>query len=638
MIIFLFTSMSYAQRSPIKDRKAKVERKSTPKVTENANQQQVQGNQQMTVSPVFTGQIRHVNPKLFTAFNAHDYILGNRSMEFKTVSQGFSSNDNSTRTVSSPTKEDGELCTNTILRTNLSSASFKDFTKNGPPDWLKPGIIMNAEMFVQGKEVIEENYNRGSITISSTAPSAPQKSITIDNPKNRSNITVGIANLLSTDNSHVHGANISYAYSEIHSVDELNYKINGRYSNSFFDIAADLGMTSNSKKTHHYYLVEFTQTLFSLEVDGLEKENIFPTNENVDLGKYVYISKVNYGRKGYFMFRTEKSLQDFGVSANVSANYMGHNAAVKSNLEKIASSRSTEVDAFYYGGSVSSAVDDILADWEKQGRRPLEDYIKGYRFSAAEAYPISYEMKNLDNERVGMNSRNSQNIKTCVPINNLKLKVTLVQLQSNVTQDRDQYADLGITQHIQYKANNKYKTPSQKDIRKFPTHTECFPGDERSTWEKSTALICGNKDRQIQASANKNIGTQRTPNINSSLVFEISPEEANDRNAKFTIDTWVKEYSSTDVVLNHDPRKIEVAIHDVLAILTGARPLGETERFKDHSISSNVQLHHFDGLSLPLADVGYNGKIILEGPIRARNKGNALNEKAFVWMRFELID
>ncbi|MBA6152010.1 hypothetical protein [Gelidibacter maritimus] len=234
------------------------------------------------------------------------------------------------------------------------------------------------------------------------------------------------------------------------------------------------------------------------------------------------------------------------------------------------------------------------------------------------------------------------------PIPNVKLKVTLLEIQCAVSKDDDKIDDYGITQHVKYKANGKIKSPISRDIKKFRNNRKCKPGDQNSYWAGSTALICGNRDRQIQVQESK-VTDRRSPNINNSVIFEITPDEANDRNAEFTIDTWIKEYSSTtlsnilvredyDNVLNKDPRKMRVAIYDVLAILNGTKDLNASHTYFDGDVSQSLKFDNFDNASLPLRKVSYSGRTILEGPIRGRMRNAHNNRKAFVWMRFELVD
>ncbi|MDG4945249.1 thiol-activated cytolysin family protein [Weeksellaceae bacterium KMM 9713] len=574
------------------------------------------------------------NKKVFDKIKWTDPKAGQNS--FKTEGSGFEDKNLTTmKTVPGDKKKD-MFCTNTILNTNFQTKSFKDFSVSGPPEWLKPGIIMDATKFVQGANIIEERYNRGPITVSFSGGGSK----VIENPKNKSVINTGVKSLINSVPNFRPGASMTYNYSEVHSIEELNYKVNGRYSNSFYDVATKLGMESSTYKESHYYLVEFEQYVFNIEVDGLDKNSIFP-NDNVDLDKYVYVSRVNYGRRGYFMFKTTKSLEEFGASASASMSYLGNKAAVEANINKIAQDESTQVTAFYYGGSSQSAATDISADWVENGRKPLEDYIKGIDFSPAEAYPISYELKNLNNERVGMTSENEQTIETCVPSKDLYLKVTLVELQNDMADGDDNEGDFGITQHVRYKANGQWKEElkDKTEFNKFPNHKSCVRGGENDKPEGFIALICGGMNRQLHMHERKT-PMNRKWNVDNSVIFKISPDEANDKHAVFEIDTWVKEYSGTDIVLNNDPRKTKVAIHDVLATLQGIRPLSKLKAYSlDNAVNRKLKFDYFGGNFLPLRESEYSSKsnMKLEGPIRARNKGE-LKKKAFVWLQFELVD
>lgn len=655
-LLFL-TTEAFSQRTPIRRSRANPKIEKTQKKAESMPTMQVIGqpmimapqqvpqqtpqhspqktqNPNILLSPTAqNSRLMTIDPKTLKTFKSHVFEKDSKTSEFKVIGSNFKAGDNSTARTTTTTKQ-GKFCSTTTLNTRLNTSSFKDFTETGPPDWLKPGIIMDAVAFVKGEEKIEEEYDRGPITISNTVTGLNE---VIANPQSKSAINGAVIRVQSKDPEQVHGANISYSYTEIFSADELNFKINGRYSHNFAGIASSLGVASNSSKSHHYYLVEFQQSLYSLEVDGLKKEQIFPNNPDVDLSNYVYISKINYGRKGYFMFITDKSLEDFGAKASASLNYMGHKAAIESNLEKISKSNTTQVKAFYYGGAIQSVVKDIAAKWDEQGRKPLHDYIAGYNFSQAEAYPISYELKNLDNQRVGMTNTNVQTIPTCVDSKGMKLKVTLLQIQSKNTQDRDQIADLGIVQHIRYQANGKALKPSKVTLNKFKDNPKCNLGGGGGEWPGSTPLICGNSSRQIHVTVTDKVDTKRTTNIDNSMIFDIAHQDANDTNAEFIIDTYVKEYSKKDIVMNEDPRKTKVAIHDVLAILNGIKEIHEDHSFFDGGVNKSIKFDNFDGNSLPLRKVNEKGKTILEGPIRARNKGSSNDEKAFVWMQFELL-
>ena len=600
-----------------------------------------------------TQVITQVKPKVKFEkqyFKAKDFVKAAQRLRLRTVNSSNTSGDNSTITVTKKEKGD-EFCTDVTLNTKIETSQFKDFTiGDGPPDWMKPGIILSVSDFIEGGAKIEERYDRGPITIYNTtfASKPPQR---VNNPKDRSAIKDALDNLVSTKTTTLHAANIHYSYNEIRNEDEFNIHVNGRYSKGFNTFAAHFGVDNSSKKDYHYYLVEFTQILFSVEVDGLDPNNIFPNNPEVNLNDYIYISKVNYGRKGYFMFKSKKSLDQLGVNAGVTASYLSNNLSIESNLEKISQTEDVEIKAFYWGGTISSAIDDLIADRNSADWVPLKVFMQGHRFTEAESFPISYQIKNLNNDLVALSSTNKHNVETCVPLEkDLHLKVTLLQLQAQATR-YGSMAHYGITQHIRYKANGAWKKEikNKSEFRMFPNRTDCDRGGRNNKLSEHIPLICGNKNNQIHVGVTENITDYRNDNINNSIVFKITPEEANDKNAFFEIDTWVKEYSDTeylsrndDLELLHGSREKNVAIHDVLSILLtknfNAGDHYNAQAFGDGSVDQNLEFMTFDGVQLPLLYKSSGSRIYLEGPIRVRNRGGGVDEKGFVWMRFELVE
>lgn len=63
--------------------------------------------------------------------------------------------------------------------------------------------------------------------------------------------------------------------------------------------------------------------------------------------------------------------------------------------------------------------------------------------------------------------------------------------------------------------------------------------------------------------------------------------------------------------MNHDPRESEVAIHDVLAILSGIKQIGESTSFFDGGVSSSLR---FDNFKVTVV-VTYSGHVFIK-PIR----------------------
>ena len=245
------------------------------------------------------------------------------------------------------------------------------------------------------------------------------------------------------------------------------------------------------------------------------------------------------------------------------------------------------------------------------------------------------------------------------PAKTYKLKVTLMGIQCIASSDGNKTDNYGIQQHIFYTANGKIKRPVSKDINKFKAdcdddidtgqmeqqkeattinlHTDT-PKLRKST-EGANALLCGSHSRQIHVKQ----GRARSTNINNSMTFHISQAEYDDRNAKMSINTTVTEFNAPGALggnnnrtYNYDGRKKDVAIKDVLDILTGKIKINPTKIFMDSGVLKDTKLDHFDGITMPLYQLDYKSRVILEGPLRAR--GATAANKAALWMRFELVD
>lgn len=570
----------------------------------------------------------------------------NESRELSLAGNNFPTGISSNITVLREEEKNNQVCSRERIDTEIKTTEFKDFTSNGAPDWLKPGIIMEASGMVDGTERVEERYDRNPITISTTARGAIDTYVEVENPRQKSKIEQAVNRLISQDDSYT-GALMNFKFHEIHSSEDLNLVVNGRFSAEFgaSSIATELGVSNKKEKSHHYYLVEFTQSVFTMEVDGLNKEEVFINNPEVELDDYLYISKVNYGRKGYIMYVADRSLEEIGMEAKVDGKHVTMSAGVDTKMKSLQKSEEVQISAFYYGGTPGSASSDLLRGWDRESM-PLKDYIEDSDFSPKYAYPISYEIKNMDNERLGMQSQNKQTVETCTDLpEDLKLKVTLLEIEAAHAGDSDKYADYGVLQHIRYEANGSAKEPIRTDKNTYGG--DCSPeGNPLPYFPDAIAMICGNKDKQIHVVESDEPTRSIGNNINNSVTFQITADEAKDSNAKFEILTRVTEYSDTgkafskkDIVMNHDPAVTQVAIKDVIATLTGVRTFPEGKKYAgDRQVDQTLDFDDFGGGYLQLRQIIAGDRTILEGPIRARNKGKKVTEKAFLWMRFELVD
>ncbi|WP_047414250.1 thiol-activated cytolysin family protein [Cellulophaga sp. Hel_I_12] len=548
--------------------------------------------------------------------------------ELTLVNNSFIETNKTTVKKGSVINNSKSICTKEAITVEIKALDFKAFSMNAKPDWLKPGIMMKAMSFIDGSNTIEEIKDRNPITLSSDLRVA-NPVFEVMNPSKKSQITTA-ENYLITQNGSPVPAQMSFYYHEVHSLEEMSFKLTGKYSSGMGMFSGSVGLNYGTEKEANYYMIEFAQNMFSIEVDGMDPTKVF-VDPNVSTEDYIYLSKVNYGRKGVIVFKTNKSIEEFGLSLSAKVNGVIGSAEVKAAYNSLKSSSEVEMQAFYYGGSSAGAIQSI-ENSIKNGVPDIISYLKDRPFDHKLALPIGYELKNLKNERVGLDNTLKQIVRTCIPKQNFKLKVTLTDIQNINGRDGggsnpDDYA---IQQYVTYSANGKTKTFSSRNINTIP---------ERANGPVQVAgmpnvLISGDADHQIHVREG-NEPKNRNRFINNSLVFDITYDEFMDKNAQFKIYTWFKEYTNgkDKVLANNTP--ISVNIKEVLEILSGVKTLNESTPFFDTTIAKTVKFHNFGTGNLPLANIQTNlSKLVLEGPIRIGNPG----EKAAVWLQFELVD
>lgn len=119
---------------------------------------------------------------------------------------------------------------------------------NDRPDWLKPGVIMKARSFIDGSHTIEEQYDRTPITLATNLRGASTTTYQIPNPRYKSQIT-SAENTLISQNALPVPAQMYFTYHEIHSLDELGFKLTGKYSSALGAFSASLGIDYGNSKT-----------------------------------------------------------------------------------------------------------------------------------------------------------------------------------------------------------------------------------------------------------------------------------------------------------------------------------------------------------------------------------------------------
>jgi thiol-activated cytolysin len=557
----------------------------------------------------------------------------NGQVELKVVNTTFPDVSSTKIIDKSKIDKSDEYCFPQNLDINVKARNFKEFPIDGIPGWLKPGIVMKGVDFLNSTGKIEERYERSPITLATNLRGG-STILEVKNPGKKSNITEA-ENILISQNANPPFANMIFKYYEVNSLEEIEFKLNGKYSGGFGAFSGSVGLHYGNKKEYNYFMIEFSQNMFQIEVDAIDANNLF-IDPNVPTEDYIYLSNVVYGRRGAVVFKSTKTAKELGISAAANVNTGIHKANFNSVYKNFSQDSEVEIELFFYGGSAASAISAMKATIRNKSPLDIFNYLEFASFDHKLAAPIGYELKNLNNEIVGLESNFNQDYETCFPKRDYKLKVTLVDLQCINGRDGggDNPDDYAIQQYIVYNANGTTKIRDEKrsDINTIPSRKD---GPVQVPGMKNV-LISGDADHQLHVKQG-NKSANRGNTINNSLVFNISHDEFTDPNAQFKIYTWLKEYTNGNDKVLANNIATPVKIKEVLEILSGTRTLNEMEKgtvFEDGQIATGTKFHSFGTGYLMLANIQKLQKMVLEGPIKLGSQG----QKAAAWISFELVD
>lgn len=589
-------------------------------------------NQQVTPPNLQNLQIAK---EYFTRLKAGSVSQKQGEQELTVVDQNFPSVNTTKVTPVKKTTAQGKICVTENLAIEVNSREFS-YISESPEPWIRPGQIFTAQSFISGQPATVV-LARNPVTLAIDLRGVANTIYQVQNPEQNSQL-LQAENTLISQNATPPAADFSFSFHKIHSEDEMEFKLTGKYRGALGAFSAKFGLNTGTQQEYHYYMLEFRQNMFSIQADGMTPENVFKQPVS-NMSGYVYIDKVDYGRKGVIVFRTTRTLDELGV--NVSAGYNGLINSVSVNAAYSQLSKKSEVDvlARFYGGDSPSAIQSMENTVEK-GVPDLFTFIRSQPNNHRLAKPVGYTLKNMNNQLVGQNSKRTQTVETCTPVplaQKYKMKVTLTDIQCIDGRDGggDNPDDYGIQQYIVYQALGKNKKYISRDINKFPSQI----GSCGQVSNIINPLICSGMNNQIHVRQDGDVSQRNRNMISNSLVFEITLNELNDPNASFKIFTWMKEYSTTalgsnddKVLMNNDP--ISVKIKDVVEILLGLRNLDANTNYHDTTIGKGVRFHNFGSGFMHLADIQkLSNKKVLEGPIRVGSPG----QKAAVWVQFELL-
>lgn len=554
----------------------------------------------------------------------------------QTTGGGGSNGVNVTET--KPVK-DANNCLVSTKTLDITTTDFSYFTESSTPDFIKPGVVINYSSILDGRNTINTTpRNPLTIYLINTSAGAGNNNLSVDveNPQNVSGINNALGQLTGQLNTQSIPANMSFEISEISSEKEFQYGVTGSYSYGSM-LSAKFGVTGGDFSKNYYYLIKFTQNMYNVAVDP---NTVSFANDISGADKLAYVSEVTYGRKGLMMIKTKKSMSEIKAEMKISANSGIHKGDISGFVSSVNKDDSREIRVFFYGGSSNVAARSLQENDMKNG---FDNWVAAEAGNGLLALPISYRVKNLKGEQLQLKSVFTQPNRNCVPKKALKLKVTLLEIDPKVTTDSDKKGDYGIRQHVKYTANKTVKEASGNVVYntfKKETNPCKLAGDK--DWSGAIPLACGSSKDQIHVNVNGDKNRKRLNNIRNSVVFDISTEEASDKNAKFEVQTWVKEYSDKDILMNHDfsiPQ--EIPIYFVLNELQGlSSGVSFSENYsKDGALT--LKVHNFNDDYPAMfrgTDAAKGNQPYLDAVLRARNSGSSVDEKAFLYLRFELID
>ncbi|MGJ8743566.1 thiol-activated cytolysin family protein [Polaribacter sp.] len=557
-----------------------------------------------------------------------------------------------TKVVDKGKKEEnnGLECVNQTITVDANSSSFKEFVNEGNSDWINPGVILNVEDFLDfnRKPFIAA---RNPITISTNLTRSGSSKLVIQNPQSVSNIQDALNTLKKGGNV---ASNFSFDYSEIHNIDELSIGVYGEYRNNLIGLETSAGYATRNRKEKHYYKVEVFQNMFSISVDALVAEDIF-VDKQPNLQDLLYVSKVNYGRRVIIILESDVKFTSKESELRVEIDRLFQGGVAEFDYNRLRIKRNLDIKAIFYGGDPDNdfrLVGNLIESGNLDANKSLKSYFTQLESNAEQALPISYELRNLNNDRLGMRSVFTQDIRSCTPklTANLELKVTLTGIQNINTRSSQTKSDsYGLQQYIDYKQSrgdikegtmNKQSIKSKNEFRLFPNRIGVANEDGKVHVNQ---IINGNGDHKIAVQENK---IQNPFNINNSLTFTIKPNLFDETvNTRFRIHSWLKEYTklkrgtkkNVDPTVLVDWNYIDVDLKVVVQYLLDPNAgMVFNERFHDTNLQNDSQfmITGTANVDMPFAK-GNDGKSLI-GAIRLNKPGT--NATAIAWYEFRLVD
>lgn len=453
------------------------------------------------------------------------------------------------------------VCQKTNLSLNANTTDI-GFVSLSTPNWLLPGVIF------ENKKVLDANRTaflkeRKPITLSVNVNNIIE-SENVSNSNKLSNLRNAVNKIKGKIGNKRVSAKFIGEYKEVYTLQELELNMTGKYTGDFGLTSGSVKLSSSYKDSNefHFYMLKFTQPLFTISVDANElvADASFFTDKSIKKSDLTYISSVTYGRIALVIVKSRLEITKFQGEVEGKLKTLFSKGSLKVGSDYLEKEKNYEVKAFFYGGDAAAAIRSFESTIENK-QIDIQHYLNTDPGKPSLGLPISYTLNGMTGYNVGIKTVMNQNIQTCIPMNSgdkVKVRITLENFECVDSGDDtmitgDLKDDYGFNQWIEFTANGK-KIHHTNVYMNINEKLKINDGKDR--------IFNGNKQYQfwVEEGKKKKIGNY--------IDFEISASELNDTYGKFIIRNSLMEYSDQTTSMAGGNSRVLVDIKKVVMALS----------------------------------------------------------------------
>lgn len=217
------------------------------------------------------------------------------------------------------------------------------------------------------------------------------------------NITSAISRIVNLPAAGVQPANYISRFEEVKSIEELSIALSAHYTDLANDFSSNFSNNISSSKK--IYVMEFSQIYYTVFADIPADSKGFFKNYNANIpDSWMYISEVNYGRKGIVLVSVESENKNTALSASYNNNSLVSNAGAQLSTDLKKSNSKISVKAMIKGGNPDNAAKIFSGeDWENSIKEFFSYFRKGAVFGPNNpAVPLSFVMRFVNDPQHGI--------------------------------------------------------------------------------------------------------------------------------------------------------------------------------------------------------------------------------------------